>query len=99
MGRLQLKLLGAPEARHAGQVVKFPTRKALALLIYLAVECGKQPREKLTTLFWPESDAERSRAALRITLAYLRSALHEESDSHQVHHLLVERSALSFSVD
>lgn len=99
MGRLQVKMLGAPEVRHDGQVVKFPTRKALALLIYLVVEGGKQPREKLTTLFWPESDSERGRAALRITLAYLRSALYEEADAQQDPHLLIERSALSFNAD
>jgi DNA-binding SARP family transcriptional activator len=74
MGLLQLKLLGAPEVRHAGQVVQFATRKALALLIYLAVEGDKQPREKLTALFWLESDGERSCAALRRTLAFLRRA-------------------------
>jgi predicted ATPase/DNA-binding SARP family transcriptional activator len=99
MGMLQLKLLGAPEVRHDEQVVQFPTRKALALLIYLAVEGGKQPREKLTALFWPESDGERGRAALRITLAYLRTALREESDAQHDQHLLVERNALSFRAD
>lgn len=51
MGRLDLSLLGTPEVRHAGQPLAFPTRKVLALLIYLVVEGGLPSREKLTTLF------------------------------------------------
>jgi DNA-binding SARP family transcriptional activator len=38
MGDVSFTLLGAPEVRHADQVLLFPTRKELALLIYLAVE-------------------------------------------------------------
>jgi DNA-binding SARP family transcriptional activator len=57
--------------------VSFATRKALALLVYLAVERGPHTREKLTALFWPESDPERGRAALRYTLAAVRRALGE----------------------
>ena len=75
MGHLTLLLLGTPEIRHAGQVASFPTRKALALLTYLAVEGGLHSREKLTALFWPESDADRGRTVLRRTLAYLREVL------------------------
>jgi hypothetical protein len=35
MGRLDLSFLGTPQVRHNGQVLAFPTRKVLALLIYL----------------------------------------------------------------
>ena len=68
MGQLDLAFLGTPEVRHAGQVVTFRTRKALALLVYLVVKGGLHSREKLTALFWPESDEEQSRATLRSTL-------------------------------
>ena len=68
MSRLSLAVLGTPQVRHGGQPVSFPTRKALALLIYLAVESGLHSREKLTALFWPESDSLRGRATFRRTL-------------------------------
>ena len=96
MGHLTLLLLGTPEIRHAGQPAAFPTRKSLALLAYLAVAGGLHSREKLTALFWPESDAERGRAVLRRTLAYLREALRAGDHQAGASHLLVERDALGF---
>jgi len=71
---LGLALLGPPELRAAGQALALPTRKALALLAYLALEPGLQPREKLAALLWPESDDPHARAMLRRTVAYLREA-------------------------
>src|SRR3984893_748831 len=93
MSQLGLAFLGAPQVRHAGRILTFRTRKALGLLIYLAVAGGMHSREKLTALFWPESDEEQGRASLRNTLLYLRNALHETSDSP---HLITERDALGF---
>lgn len=75
---MTLLLLGPPEVRHAGQPATFATRKALALLVYLALEGGAHSREKLTALLWPESDTERARMALRRTLAYLREAIGDD---------------------
>ena len=88
--QLQLALLGQPEVRRAGRLVEFRTRRALALLLYLAAEPGRHSREKLTALFWPDSDAEHGRASLRRTLAYLREAVGPGD------HLLIEREALEF---
>lgn len=65
---LQLRLLGPPEVRLAGHPVVLPTRKTLALLAYLALAEGPQPREHLAALLWPEASPERSRASLRNTL-------------------------------
>jgi DNA-binding SARP family transcriptional activator len=95
MGRLSLRLLSAPEARHADAPVSFATRKALALLAYLAVQGGTHTREKLTALLWPESDPERGRATLRYTLAALRTALGE---SREPGHLQIGRDAVRFEV-
>jgi DNA-binding SARP family transcriptional activator len=75
MGRLQINLLGEPRISYEGRLLKFPTRKILALFIYLVVEGGWHRREKLTTLFWPESDPRLAKAALRNTLTRLRRAL------------------------
>ena len=83
MSSLSLALLGTPVIQHAGRLVVFPTRKALALLAYLAVEGGAHSREKIAALLWPESAAGQARTTLRSTLALLRTAL-GESTAHLV---------------
>jgi hypothetical protein len=52
MGQVQVGVLGGPQVQHEGAPLAFPTRKALAPLVYLVVEGGQQPREKLATLLW-----------------------------------------------
>jgi DNA-binding SARP family transcriptional activator len=79
MTRLTLKLLGAPEVSLGGQVLAFPTRKALALLAYLVVEGQTQARENLVAFFWPASDTAHGHASLRRTLVHLRHTLGEIS--------------------
>ncbi|MHB8630229.1 MAG: AfsR/SARP family transcriptional regulator [Aggregatilineales bacterium] len=95
MAHLLLHFFGFPEVQHDGRAVKFATRKALALLIYLAVEHKIESREKISTLFWPDSDSSQGRAALRSTLALLREALTETGSPHY-QHLLIERDTLQF---
>ncbi|MCC7360315.1 MAG: AAA family ATPase [Anaerolineales bacterium] len=96
MPHLILALLGAPEVRYGPQTLTFATRKTLALLIYLAVEAGRHPREKLATLFWPESDTRRARGALRTTLAHLRQALDTATSPGSQAYLTVEADACGF---
>ena len=84
MSQLSLAFLGRPEVRHAGRLIALPTRKALALLVYLAMEEGVHSREKLTALFWPGSNTERGRGMLRTTLAFVRSALHDPAHAEQL---------------
>src|ERR1051325_4805732 len=91
MGRLSLAFLGGPEIWHTGRPITLPTRKALALMAYLAVESGTHSREKLTAIFWPESSSAQGRATLRSTLALLRNALGEPHA-----HLIATRDALAF---
>ncbi|MFZ6030589.1 MAG: ATP-binding protein [Chloroflexota bacterium] len=79
--QLSLNLLGPPEVRLGGRLLAFPTRKALALLIYLTLEKGPQPRQHLATLLWPESSPERSLASLRNDLNRLQAALRQADDS------------------
>ncbi len=74
MSQLQLSLLGTPVVKHGERTLTFSTRKALALLVYLAVEGGMHPRKTLSESFWPELDAEHGRAALRATLLRARDA-------------------------
>lgn len=103
MARLSFKLLGTPEVLHGGRVLSFPTRKALALLAYLAVEGGTHSREKIMALFWPESDSAHGRAVLRRTLVHLRHTLLNGSGEQDSPHLIIEHDLLgidlSFKVD
>ena len=93
MARLSVALFGAPEGRHGRRIVAFPTRKAMAILAYLLVEGGAHRRDKLTALFWPESDEGAGRATLRSTLARLRDGLAGITDEP---HLIIERDTVGF---
>ena len=99
MSRLHLYLLGPPEVRLGEKPLTFPTRKTLALLIYLALEGGQQPREHLAALLWPESNPERSYASLRNTLGHLQSALRQAGGQAQTSLLSVTHNALALNPD
>src|SRR6266700_8330817 len=96
MSQLQLSLLGTPVVKHGERTLTFSTRKALALIAYLAVEGGVHPRKTLSESFWPELDAEHGRAALRATLLELRKLLERSHGPGERAHLLVERDTLGF---
>src|SRR5437870_11316822 len=95
MSQLQLSLLGAPIVKHGERTLTFSTRKALALLVYLAVEGGLHTRQTLSEAFWPELDAEHGRAALRATLLELRKLLERSHAPGERTHLLVERETVA----
>lgn len=78
MPTLNLSFLGPPRIELDGLAVEIPTRKAVALLAYLAVTGQPQSRERLAALFWPESDTEHARGALRAALAALRRNLGDD---------------------
>src|SRR5256712_4559155 len=96
MSQLQLSLLGTPVVMHGERTLTFSTRKALALLVYLAVEGGRHTRKTLSEAFWPELDAEHGRAALRATLFELRRLFESTHEPGERAHLLVERDTLGF---
>jgi DNA-binding SARP family transcriptional activator len=75
MRPLRISLLGTPLVELDGRPLDVDTRKATAMLAYLAVTGHPQSREVVAALLWPEFDADRSRAALRRTLSTLRTAL------------------------
>ncbi len=72
---LRISLLGAPRIEVDGRPLSVDTRKATAMLAYLAVTGHTHTRAVIANLLWPDADPERSRAALRRTLSTLRSAL------------------------
>ena len=81
MNELAIALLGRPEVRWGGSPLSFRTRKALALLAYLAAEPGPHPRDELAAMLWPESEPRQARAMLRSTLKYLRQAFPDDEGS------------------
>jgi DNA-binding SARP family transcriptional activator len=99
MGTLKIALLGPPEVSHLDQRLTFPDRKALALLTYFAAEGGMHERQRLSRLFWPESDSAHSRTALRITLHHLRRTLEEDGQSAQESHLLITHHTLGLNLN
>lgn len=96
---LHLYALGPPEVRLGENLVRFPTRKTLALLIYLAVESGPQPRESLAAMLWPEASSERSHGSLRNTLDHLQTALRLASGQSQITYLSITHQSLSLNLD
>ncbi len=75
MAHLELLLLGAPRVVLDGVPVTFDTRKAIALLAYLAVTGQPQQRDALAALLWPDADQPHARGALRRTLSVLHASL------------------------
>lgn len=91
MGALGVSVLGPPQIHHDGHPLALPTRKALALLIYLAVDGRLHPRERLVALLWPRSSEAQGRSTLRSLLSGLRRSLGEDGDAP---HLIMQRAAV-----
>ena len=73
--RISIQLLGPVRVDVAGEPLEVDTRKAIALLAYLAVTGRPASRESLAALLWPEADGADARAALRRTLSVLNAGL------------------------
>lgn len=75
MADLRIRLLGVPQIEVEGAGFAVDTRKAVALLAYLAVTRQPQGRDTLAALLWPDYDGDSARSSLRRTLSALRKAL------------------------
>ena len=73
--RIELYLLGAPLIKLDSVPIHVDTRKAIALMAYLAVIGERHRRDALAALLWPDADQARARAALRRTLSTVNKAL------------------------
>ena len=86
--RVSIQLLGPVRVSIAGAPLAVDTRKATALLAYLAVTGRPASRESLAALLWPDADSGDARAALRRTLSVLNAGLGAGA-------LSIDRSAVS----
>jgi len=77
MPHLAIFALGPLRIELDGQSIQTSRHKALALLVYLAMKPGKQSREVLATLLWPDYDQEKAYAYLRRTIWELHRLLGE----------------------
>ena len=93
---VQLTLLGGFGVRRTNRGdVRLPTRKAEALLAYLACHPGeKQPRDRLTALLWGDRGDKQARHSLSQTLLSLRQELGEANSL-----LLIERETVALRAD
>src|SRR6476619_5847828 len=73
---LEVRLAGGLALRTGGGEIAPPaSKRARAVLAYLALNPGPQPRGRLAARFWPNVLDESARASLRVDLTELRRAL------------------------
>ena len=79
MAHLDVRLLGGFEARlDSGQKIALSTRKAEALLAYLALAPGKaRSRDQLADLLWSDRGEAQAKSSLRQALTALRRGLQD----------------------
>src|SRR5262245_461233 len=97
MARITLQLFGGFSIQPAaGPALSLGTKKAQALIAYLAVPPGRaHPRDKLASLLWGDTGDEQARQSLRQTLVALRRALPETRPPI----LVVDRDTLALDPD
>lgn len=74
-GGFALYLLGAPRLELDGVSVQVDTRKAIAILAYLAMTGQPQSRDTLAALLWPDYPQKNARGSLRRTISALNRSL------------------------
>src|SRR5262245_21577466 len=103
MARLTLTLLGEFRARLGAEAppLGLPTRKAQALLAYLAMPAGvAHPRDKLASLLWGSTVETTARLSLRQTLYAIRKSLRgADPQPLQIHANTVALDPAAVSVD
>jgi predicted ATPase/DNA-binding SARP family transcriptional activator len=77
MSQLTIRTLGSPELALDGAAVDTSRNKAIALLVYLAVNGQRCRREALAGLFWPEYEQSKAYAYLRRSLWEIKEMLGE----------------------
>jgi len=75
---LRILVLGPPVITLNGAPIDVDTRKATALIVYLAVKNIAVRRDTLITLFWTDYDDSSARATFRRTLSVAHRALEKQ---------------------
>jgi DNA-binding SARP family transcriptional activator len=84
---LRIRLFGELSAALDGEPLRLPaSRKACALLAWLALHPGGHGRGRLAAVFWPDVPDSSARASLRSAIWALRAALGEAAE-----HLVADR--------
>ncbi|VAW31782.1 hypothetical protein MNBD_CHLOROFLEXI01-1869 [hydrothermal vent metagenome] len=92
MNQLNLTLLGMPQIKVDDRpITNLPSRKARALLIYLALTRQTHSRQHLAGFLWGEMTEEKARRNLRVLLTRLRKQLEP--------FLSIERRELGINLD
>ena len=79
--KILLSASGTMRLTVDGHDVAFSSRKALAMLVYLALQPGRsESRERVAALLWSDSGGEQSRGALRQTLRRMKQDLGPAED-------------------
>jgi DNA-binding SARP family transcriptional activator len=89
---VSVRLLGPVRVEVHGRPLTVDTRKAIALLAYLAVTARPASRDTLAALLWPGSGSGEARGAFRRTLSVLNAALGGVG-------LAIDRTAVAFGGD
>src|SRR3990172_4317428 len=99
MPRLELRLLGAFEARLDGKLITgFESSKVRALLAILAADAQRpQPRQRLAGLLWPDWPQASAMSNLRYALADLRKNIGDR-EAHPPF-LSISRESIQLKVD
>lgn len=100
---IRLKALGSIELtdEHGTEILSVLAQpKRFALLAYLALDepAGYHSRDELLAIFWPETDVDRARAALRRALHHLRRSLGDEVLTSRGDEVAVDRNLLRSDV-
>ncbi|HEX6254498.1 MAG TPA: AAA family ATPase [Euzebyales bacterium] len=96
---MRLSVLGPPVVERDGAVVAFDTRKAIALLAYLAVTGRPCRRETLAGVGWPDAAPDRANASLRRTLSTIRRVAGADVLTADGGTIGLDRSAIWVDVD
>ncbi len=75
---LSLAFFGVPACFYQNQERQLGTRKAVALIAYLAIRKTAVARAELDVLLWPEHDSARARRSLRDELSRINKVLGKE---------------------
>ena len=92
---LRVRLAGGLRLESDGREIVPPrSRRARALLAYVAAHPGPHARAQLAARFWPDVLDESARTSLRAALTELRGALGDEAE-----HLVATRAAIELDAE